>query len=60
MNKNFKNITTFAKKYKYYLIGATLLPVIRYFASGAKCKIVKSLEGKVVIVTGASAGIGKI
>ena len=36
-----------------------ILYLLRLFFKGAQCKIKHSLKGKVIIVTGASAGIGK-
>ena len=36
-----------------------ILYLLRLFFKGAQCKIKHSLKGKIIIVTGASAGIGK-
>ena len=41
------------------LITIILLFFIRKFFKGGQCKSKHSMEGKVIIVTGASAGIGK-
>ena len=41
------------------IITIILLFILRIFFKGGKCKSKHSMEGKVVIVTGASAGIGK-
>ena len=36
-----------------------ILYLLRKFFKGAQCKTKHSMKGKVIIVTGASAGIGK-
>ena len=41
------------------LIIIILLYFLRIYFKGGQCKTKHSLEGKVIIVTGASAGIGK-
>ncbi len=45
--------------YTYFGLGILLLYLIRRFFNSPKCCITKDLKGKIVIVTGSSAGIGK-
>ena len=42
-----------------FLILAIILYLLRIYLKGGQCKIKHSMEGKVVIITGASAGLGK-
>ena len=43
----------------FILILVIILFFLRKYFKGAQCKIKHSMKGKVVIITGASAGLGK-
>ena len=43
----------------FLLIIIVILYFLRIYFKGGQCKIKHSMKGKVIIVTGASAGIGK-
>ena len=43
----------------YILVGVILLILLKIYFNGGVCRIVKNLEGQIIIITGANAGIGK-
>ena len=55
-------LKSFWNKYPKFVTGLTftalLIAAIKYYCAGTYCKIIKSMVGKVVVITGANTGIG--